>query len=78
MATKDITDLQVCLAVETCRLNKFREWPYDLLAEQTGQHTKVCYRAMQRAAKRGYLDYGVSLRTAWLTNKGLELLKEKP
>jgi hypothetical protein len=43
----------------------------------TGQPLKVCYRAMERAHKRGYVEYGVSLRTAWLLPKGLELLQEQ-
>lgn len=50
-------------------------WPYDLLAEWTGQPIKVCYRAMERAAERDLIEYGVSLRTGWLTDKGKALLK---
>jgi len=41
---------------------------------------KIIYAAIQREVDRGYLDYGVSLRTAFLTEKGIEklngLLKE--
>lgn len=50
------------------------EWPYDKLMRRTGECMKVCYRAMERACDRGYLEYGVSLRTAWLTDKGKALL----
>lgn len=49
-------------------------WPYELLAQWTGQPEKVCYRAMERAEENGLLEYGVSLRTAWLTDKGKALL----
>lgn len=53
---------------------KETRWPYVLLMERTGQPMKVCYRAMERADDRGLLEYGVSLRTAWITEKGRALL----
>lgn len=49
-------------------------FPYEALAQATGECEKVCYRAMERADKHGLLEYGVSLRTAWLTAAGRELL----
>ena len=52
------------------------EYPYEILQKMTGQPAKVCYSAMERAAGRGYIEYGVSLRTGWLTGKGKELLKK--
>jgi hypothetical protein len=83
MATKDVPDALVCAAY--LRLQELREagvqrtpWPYDLLAKWTSQHWKVCYRAMERAASRGLIDYGVSLRTGWLTERGLELANSQP
>ena len=36
---------------------------------------KVIMAKMEQLENRGYLDCGVSLRTAWLTNKGKEYLK---
>ena len=75
MATKDISDLQVCEAVRASRESRFLHWPYDFLQHWTRQPFKVCWRAMERAARRGLIEYGVSLRTAWLTQKGLDLLK---
>lgn len=37
---------------------------------------KLAYRAMQRDAMNGLIDYGVmSIRYAWLTKKGEKLLK---
>lgn len=50
-------------------------WPYELLAKRTGEHWKVCYSAMVRACDRGLIEYGTSLRSGWLTEKGKELLK---
>jgi hypothetical protein len=75
MAVKDITDLQVCRAVQAFRdRNLELPWPYEALAAETGECEKVCFRAMERCERRGYLEYGVSLRTAWLTEKGMKLL----
>ena len=74
MSTKDITDLQVCEAYKRCEHGRPRVWPYEILQETTGQAFKVCYRAMERAHERGLLNYGTSLRTAWLTDKGKALL----
>ena len=36
---------------------------------------KVIYRKMEKLVDEGYLEYGVSLRTAWLTDKGMEYLR---
>ena len=74
MATKDITDAQVVQAVIDARVGGLKQWPYDLLMERTGQPFKVCYAAMERACDRDYIEYGVSLRTAWPTPKGEALL----
>ena len=75
MAMKHVSDLQVLQAVQDSRANRISGWPYQLLVERTGQVEKVCFRAMERACDRGLLDYGVSLRTAWLTDKGRALLR---
>lgn len=78
MATTDITDRQVCLAYLEAAINK-AGWPYDILSANTSQPVKVCIRAMERAHDRGYIEYGVSLRTGWLTDEGKALLrKEEP
>jgi len=81
MATKDITDKEVCLAYKVAELQRGEDWendyefPYIILQRMTGQPFKVCYRAMERAADRDYIEYGVSLRTGWLTGKGKALLE---
>lgn len=76
MATKNITDRQVCEAVEASHNNHFKEWSYDLLHKMTGEPEKVCYRALERAASRGLVEYGISLRTGWLTKRGKETISE--
>jgi hypothetical protein len=71
MARKDISDSQVLQVYLDERSGLAR---IALLMERTGQPEKVCYRAMERAGDRGYIEYGVSLRSGWLTNEGLALL----
>lgn len=71
---KDITDLMVCKAYKQ-REETF-EYPYEILARWTGANPKVCYAATERACERGLVEYGVSLRTGWLTEKGKALLDE--
>ena len=80
MATKDITDRQVCEAIRDARNMEWRRdgencWPYDLLTERTGQPFKVCWRAMERTYNRRLVECGVNLRTGWLTDAGEILLK---
>lgn len=56
---------------------KHQVWPYEILAQWTGEPEKVCYRAIERASERGLIEYGVSLRTGWLSEKGKALLAPK-
>ena len=80
--TKDITDEMVCRAYQRAEVQRGngRAWrdydyPYTTLERETGACFKVCYRAMERAANRGLVEYGVSLRTGWLTDEGKALLQ---
>lgn len=82
MATKDISDLQVCIAArdrtaETLRRRRSEETGPNLIERLmaiSGQCEKVCCCAAYRAAGRGLIDYGVSVRHAWPTEKGNELI----
>jgi len=77
MARKDITDLQVCEAYRDSwksRQENILIWPEQLLMERTGESEKVCFSAMERAEDHDLIEYGVSLRSGWLTEKGKELL----
>lgn len=51
-----------------------RAWPEVHLMNRTGQCEKVCYRAMERAVRAGLIEYGVTMRSGWLTDKGKALL----
>ena len=42
-----------------------------------GVPEKVVFRKMEKLVEQGYLEYGTSLRTAWLTDKGKKLIKKK-
>jgi hypothetical protein len=86
VATKDVSDRQVCEVVRDrmALLRRHRSWGssvFEMLSERTGQPEKVCLRAMERAERHGLLEYAISLRSAWLTPAGKELLSrggEKP
>jgi hypothetical protein len=71
LQTKHISDVQVLWAyVESSRRNHDM-WPYDVLQRDLGVPLKVAYAAMERADRRGLVEYGVSLRSGWVTDQGL-------
>lgn len=74
MKRSDITDLDVCKAVQEYQ-NTLGDFPYEMLASKFNCDEKLAYSACKRAHGNGLIDYGVSLRTGWLTEKGKELLK---
>lgn len=86
MATKDISDLKVCMAIvarnylRDHNLTWLDNYPrIDLILETiTKQPSKVVWSAMERADRHGLTDWGVSLRGAWLIDKGHELLAAAP
>ena len=48
-------------------------WPAALLRVWTGESEEVCEAAIERAADRDLIKYGVSLRSGWLTEAGRAL-----
>lgn len=83
MARKHVSDYQVCLAYWLCSSGRCRlsygkgflvPFPEEVLSIWTKQPQKVCYRAIERAFRRGLIDYGVSLRSGWLTEAGRAIL----
>jgi ribosome modulation factor len=84
MARKDIDDLEVLAAYAKAEVSRFdlrkenrdMVWPEQLLMQQSGEPEKVVFAAMERAFDRGYLEYGVSLRSGWLTPKGAQYLDD--
>ena len=75
---KRITDKMAVMAQWEWRKKMLAKKPRaqakETLADATGRSLDACEKALRRAADRGYLDYGVSLRTAWLTDAGLRLI----
>lgn len=85
MKRSDISDFEVCKAVHQYRENmskiplfsfasKYVKFPYQVLAEKFNCDKKLAYSACERACDNDLIEYGVSLRTGWLTEKGKELL----
>lgn len=75
MATKNITDEQVCRACCTAHASGSLR-SIEVLMQMTGEPDKVCLRAMERAERRGLIESGISTATAWVTDAGRELLKQ--
>ena len=78
-----ISDLDVCLAYAALMMAREKNlldcpWPYELLATRYSCHQKIAYRACERAHRRGLIEYGVSLRSGWLTDDGKKLIREHP
>jgi len=49
--------------------------PWQILMAEFSAPEKVVYAAMERENGKGRIDYGVSLRTGWVTPDGYEFLK---
>ena len=48
----------------------------DWLVVVKGYEPKVAASIIDRLARRGYIEYGVSARTGWLTPEGIQAAKE--
>lgn len=74
----DISDLDVIRAYleweEGFAVAKF---PIERLAEQFDCAPKIALRACERVLGHGFLEYGTSIYSAWVTPKGLELWQAK-
>lgn len=67
-----------CLLFIAARTDEeaFSEWAerYDVLVDKWGE--KRVMRQFESLADRGYIDYGVSARMGWLTDKGKQKVME--
>ncbi len=68
-----IPDEYVCAAVKRYKETR-GDFPYETLAKDFQCDEKLAYSACERACARGLIEYGVSLRTGWLTEKGEALI----
>lgn len=71
----DITDAQIVKACQDAH-KEHTKFASEILQEETGAPMKVIYAAMERADARGLIEWGVSLRSAWPTEKGLSILAQ--
>ena len=74
MNRRDISTLIVLEAAEYAHTVGLNKMTWEHIQDQTSAPEKVIYAAMDREDKQGYLKWGVSLRTAWLSEKGEEKL----
>lgn len=72
---KDIPIIEVLTQQQKWSESEDLPFTYEVLGKKYGSE-KLVYCKMRQLEKLGYLDYGVSLRTAWLTDKGKEFIKE--
>lgn len=71
----DISDLMVCAAYD--RGDELGVlFADEKLAIMTGAPQKVVEAAIVRAVDRGLVEYGVTMRSGWLTAEGARLLRE--
>lgn len=76
----DVTTLAVLQAYD--RLDRRRKvsttypWPTEELTDQFQCHGKVTDGAIVREVNRGYIEYGVTMRSGWLTREGKAKLAE--
>jgi hypothetical protein len=81
--SKDVSDLDVCRAVAASKAYleargengpgpiRFAD---SFIMEWTGVPEKVAHAAMERAYDHGLIECGVSIRSGWLTDKGVAML----
>ena len=72
MKASDIPD---AVALRACDwIGQDKEPPWRQMVAM-GFPEKVVYAKMDKFAKRGWIEVGVSTRTGWITRKGREALK---
>ncbi len=65
-----------CLKLASIRPARSPEWSEHYAGICARYSEKAVIRKLEELADRGYVDYGVSPRVAWLTEKGEEALKD--
>jgi len=72
---KHVTTLMVLTAYLWRDADKGTNQVVPYLMQQTNACENVVYSALYRDCSYGYLDYGVSIRAAWITEEGYQQLK---
>lgn len=73
MKRSDIPTEEVMKAYQEYRANH-AQFPTEILMKKYNCPEKLVYSAIKRDYDNGLIEYGVSLRTGWLTEKGLRLI----
>lgn len=66
---KSIEDLRDMFTAE----REPNPFTYEVLGPKYGSE-KLVFKKMEQLCRDGYLEYGTSIRTAWLTDKGKETI----
>lgn len=81
MKRKDITDIWILKQYNLYNIRskrgclgiRFYDW---LLNKEPNCPPMVMFRALERCIANGYMDYGISVATAFITDKGVDKLKD--
>lgn len=73
---KDIPTIEVLKACDSFHSGDNKNG-LEILREKFKCPEKIAFAAIERDLGKGLLNYGVSIRTAWVTDKGKEVIKEK-
>ena len=72
---KDIDLTLILQLIYAHRINRDTPFAYEILTDM-GFPINVIYAKYIKLNKKGYVEYGVSIRTGWLTDEGIAKLKE--
>jgi hypothetical protein len=72
---KDIPDIEVLEYQQRWWEDNNLPYVYEELGKKYGSQ-KLVLKKMEKLVENKYLEYGVSLRTAWLTDKGKSLISK--
>ena len=72
------SDIPTRAVLEACHRfhNRGNLAPLQILMNEFNAPEKVVYSAMERDLAKEFIDYGVSLRTAWVTPEGYKFLEK--
>ena len=74
MKRSDIPTIEVMIAYKQYNDDRYGDFPTVILMKKFNAPEKLIYSAIQRDYDNDLIEFGVSLRTGWLTDKGLQLL----
>ena len=80
MKRSDIPTIEVLKAYQKYDQNRYSEsiteFPTEMLMKKYNCSEKLVYSAIQRDYNNGLIEFGISIRTGWLTDKGIDILRD--